>query len=89
MLYFTYIRGLGADEDRYIRSHDGRTLTPNMVMFKLKKKRRSNVNLKTFMLPLKKTGRLKTIKFTSVPASACACNLKGLHKFFINRVVPG
>jgi hypothetical protein len=37
LLYFTYIRGLGADEDRYIRSHDGRTLTPNMVMFKVKK----------------------------------------------------
>jgi hypothetical protein len=38
LLYFTYIRGLVADEDRYIRSHDGRTLTPNMVMFKLKKR---------------------------------------------------
>jgi len=49
LLYFTYIRGLGADEDRYIRSHDGRTLTPNMVMFKLKKNGRSSVNLKTFI----------------------------------------
>ena len=37
MLYFTYIRGLGADEDRHIRSQDGSMLTPNMVMFILKK----------------------------------------------------
>jgi len=36
---------------------------------------------------IKKTGRLKTIIFTSVPASAFACNLRGLHKFSINRVV--